>query len=122
VYGATGEREALASLFAEDMADLMAATCLPRSTLYAVRHRAGSLSTQTLAALQEGMRLLDPDDPRCIVGWREMLTTPEALVEALGCALERAGALHVGKQRWTSDERAQLVAWMTARRRPEAAH
>jgi hypothetical protein len=38
VYGATGEREALASLFMEDIADLMAATCLPRSTLCAVRH------------------------------------------------------------------------------------
>jgi hypothetical protein len=121
-YGATGEWEALASLFAEDIHDLLAATCLPRSTLYAVRHYTSSPSPQTLAALQEGMRLLDPGGPQCIVGWRPTLATPEALAEALGCALDRAGLLYAGRERWTSDERAHLVAWMTARRRPEAAH
>jgi hypothetical protein len=114
VYGATGEREALALLFVEDIADLMAATCLPRSTLYAVRHGSTSPAFQTLTALRAGMRLSDPDNPQSIVGWREALPTPEAVAEALGCALERARALRSGKERWTPGERANLVAFIAA--------
>jgi hypothetical protein len=116
-YGATGEREALASLFAEDIADLMAATCLPRSTLYAVRHGSTSPTSQTLVALREGMRLLDPDDSQNIDGWREALPTPEALAEALGCELERAHKLQRGRERWTADERARLIGFMATQRR-----
>jgi hypothetical protein len=117
VYGATGEREALDSLFAEDIRDLMAATCLPRSTLYALRHGATTPSPQTLAALREGMRLLDPDDPQSIAGWREVLATPEAVAETLGCGLDRARGLRSGKARWTPEEQGKLIACMTVRRR-----
>ncbi|HEV2458160.1 MAG TPA: hypothetical protein VGS80_07320, partial [Ktedonobacterales bacterium] len=117
VYGATGEQEALATLFAEDMRDLLAATCLPRSTLYAVRHGTATPSPRTLAVLQEGMRLLDPDDPQSIVGWREALSTKEAMVEALGCELDRARTLQRGKDRWTPEEQGKLIAFMTVWRR-----
>jgi hypothetical protein len=115
VYGATGEREALATLFAEDMRDLMAATCLPRSTLYALRHGTTTPSPQTLAALQEGMHLLDPDNPQSIVGWREALPTQEAVAETLGCGLDRARGLRNGKERWAPEERAKLFAFMASR-------
>jgi hypothetical protein len=117
VYGATGEREALASLFMEDIADLLAATCLPRSTLYAVRHGSTSPTSQTLEALGEGIRLLDPDDPQSIVGWREALPTPEAVAETLGCGLDRARGLRSGRARWTPEEQGKLIACMTVRRR-----
>jgi DNA polymerase elongation subunit (family B) len=114
VYGVTGERETLASLFAEDICDQMAATCLPRSTLYAVRHGTGTPSEETLAALQEGIRLLDPDNPRTIVGWREALPTAEALATVLGCDADRARALWRGKARWTPEERGQMVVYLAA--------
>jgi hypothetical protein len=116
VYGATGERFPLASLFAEDIADLMAATCLPRATLYDARHRTTSPSSQTLAALQEGMRLLDPDASQNIVGWRVALPTPEAVAKALGCELDWARRLRSGKERWTPDERTRLLTSMVAQR------
>jgi hypothetical protein len=117
VYGTTGEREALASLFAEDIRDLMAATCLPRSTLYALRNGTTTPSPQTLVALQEGMRLLEPDDPQGIVGWREALPTPEAVAETLRCGLDRAYRLPRGREQWIPGERAKLIAFMVARRR-----
>jgi hypothetical protein len=115
VYGVTGTQDTLASLFAEDIVDQMAATCLPRSTLYAVRHGPGTQSAQTLAALQEGMRLLDPGHAPSLAGWRETLPTAEALAQVLGCQLDRARALRVGKTRWQPEERARLMAQMVAR-------
>jgi hypothetical protein len=116
VYGATGVRHMLASLFAEDIVDLMAATCLPRRTLYAVRYGTTHPTRQTWEALQEGMRLLDPDHAPSIAGWREALPTAEALAQVLGCELDRARALRRGKVRWTRQEREKLVARMAARK------
>jgi hypothetical protein len=117
VYGVTGEGSTLASLFAEDRRDLLAATCLPRSTLYSVRHGTTSLSAQTLAALQQGLRLLDADNPQNIVGWRETLSAEEQMAEVLGCELDRVRALQRGKERWTADERTRLITFMVKQRR-----
>jgi hypothetical protein len=114
-YGETSDPEALASLFVEDMPDLMAATCLPRRTLYALRHGSTTPKVETWAALQEGMHLLDPDDPRNIVGWRDALPTAEALAEALECEPDRARRLRSGKVQWTPEERARLIAILRTR-------
>jgi hypothetical protein len=57
--GSTGTGERLSSLLGDDMADLLAATCLPRSTLYRVLHTSADATPATLQALEEGMRLLE---------------------------------------------------------------
>jgi hypothetical protein len=116
VPGTTTDRAALASLFAEDIRDLMAATCLARRTLYEIRQGGAMPSPQSWVALQEGMYLLDPDDPQSIVGWRNALATPGALAAALSCQLERARALLRGRERWTPDERATLITSMVEQR------
>jgi hypothetical protein len=72
-------------------------------------------SPETLAALRGGMRLLDPDIPQSIVGWRGAVPTQEAIAETLGCGLDRARGLRSGKERWTPEERAKLCAFMASR-------
>jgi hypothetical protein len=104
-YGVTGTKERLASLLGEHMADLLAATCLPRSTLYRVLHTADEPQPATLRALDEGMRLLDPDHAEGIAGWRDILTL-EALAAVLHPAPEDA---QHGERCATPDEREREI-------------
>jgi hypothetical protein len=67
--------------------------------------------------LRKGMRLLDPDEPQSMVGWREALSTEEAMAEALGCELDRARMLQRGKGRWTPEEQGKLIALISVRQR-----
>jgi hypothetical protein len=115
-YGPTGDGERLASLLGEDIPDLMAATGLPRSTVYALRHAAGEPSAATRAALHMGLLLLDPENPAGIAGWREALPTAEILAQVVGGERDRARRLWGGKAQWTPAERARLVAYMSAHR------
>lgn len=46
-------------------------------------HAAYEPTEETIAAVAEGMRLLDLDNPRDIAGWREALT-PDVLADVFG--------------------------------------
>jgi hypothetical protein len=106
--GTTGARERLASLVGEEMPDLMAATCLPRSTLYRVLYTSGEPRPETLRALDEGMRLLDGEHPCGIAGWRDVPN--EWLAERLHTTVAELSILRKGRRQWRTQERERLQA------------
>ena len=99
-------------------ADLVAATGLSPTTIHSLLHAATEATEATIAALEEGMRLLDPDNLQGIAGWREALP-PERLADLLGVDLKTARALHQGRRTWTEAQRAQLIGAAMSLRRSE---
>jgi hypothetical protein len=104
--GTTGARERLASLLGEEMPDLIAATCLPRSTLYRVLHTSDEPRPATLQALDDGMRLLESENLCGIVGWRN--APREWLAERFHISVAELSILRKGKRQWRVEERERL--------------
>src|SRR5262245_23820273 len=112
------QRPRLASLFDEELPDLLAASCLSRRTLEHVRrtdHRDYEPLPETLEALERAMRLLDPVHPESIAGWRELLSSEE-LALMMGTTPADAQDRLRGRRTWTEAERARLITSMAARR------
>jgi hypothetical protein len=107
-YGETGVRERLSSLLSHTEVDLMAATCLPRSTIRDFTHGSREPKPGTLQALSHGLAFLDPDNQDSIAGWRERLTQ-ESLIAVLGVDARTASDLYRGKSRWSIGDRARLT-------------
>ncbi len=116
---ATSHRQ-LSALLDEPIPDLLAASCLSRSTLSSLLHDAHKPDEETLEALRTAMRLLDPDG-RCpsIAGWRELLTLV-GLADALGVSIEESRLRFRGRVTWTEGERARLLVHMLGRGRDDA--
>ncbi len=115
-YGETGVKERLSSLFSYAEVDLMATTCLPRSTIRDFAHGGGEPKPETLEALSRGLSFLDPASRNSIAGWRECLT-PEALSSVLGVDVRAASDLYHGKRRWREEERTRLAAHLRSARK-----
>jgi hypothetical protein len=105
----------LSALLDEPMPDLLAASCLSRSTLNSVLHGAHEPDMGTLEALRTAMPLLDPDSRwPGIPGWRDLLT-PAMLAEVLGLSIEDARLRFRGRVTWTEAERARLIVHLVER-------
>ena len=111
---ATLQRQ-LSALLDEPMPDLLAASCLSRSTINSVLRGAHEPDSGTVKALRIAMSLLDPDS-RCpgIAGWRELLT-PAHVAEVLGISNEDARLRFRGRVTWTEEERARLLICLIER-------
>jgi hypothetical protein len=108
-YGETGAKQRLSSLLSYAEVDLMAATCLPRSTIRDFTRGTAEPKPGTLEALSLGLRFLDPENPDSIAGRRERLT-PETMATVLGVDMHTASDLFRGKRRWSAEERTRLIA------------
>jgi hypothetical protein len=108
-------RRQLAALLDEQMADLLAASCLSRSTINSVLHGTHEPDTRTWEALRTAMQLLDPESRHPgIAGWRDLLTQAH-LAEVLGISVENAHQRFLGRVTWTERERARLLVHMIER-------
>jgi hypothetical protein len=112
-YGETGAKERLSSLLSYPEVDLMAATCLPRSTIRDFTRGSVVPKSGTLEALSRGLRFLDSENSDSIAGWREALTA-ERLATVLAVDVCTASDLYRGKRRWREEDRARLVAHLRA--------
>jgi len=101
----------LSSLFGEDKADILAASCLSLPTINAVLKSECDASPQTRAALAFAMQLLQPDKPQSIAGWREELDVT-ALADVLGIGEQEAEARIKGRATWTAEQRERLIQFM----------
>jgi len=105
----------LSSLFDEDKADILAASCLSLPTVNAVLTSATyEASPQTQGALALAMQLLDPEHPQSIAGWRDEMSI-ETLAHLLDISPQDAHNRFQGRATWTEEERARLVCFMAAR-------
>jgi len=95
--------------------NLMAATCLLRSTIHDFTRGSVEPKPETLETLSRGLRFLDPENPDTTAGWRERLT-PETLANVLGVDVRTASDLFHGKRRWHEEERARLAVYMRSER------
>ena len=120
VPDATPHRQ-LSALLDEPMPDLLAASCLSRSTLRSVLHDAHEPDSGTVEALHIAVTLLDPESHHPgIAGWRDLLT-PAVLAETLGISIEDARLRFRGRATWTEQERARLIVLLIERDRYTAA-
>jgi hypothetical protein len=97
------------------MPDLLAASCLSRSTIARVVKSASEPQPETWEALKLAMELLDPSDPEGIAGWREIITAEE-LARQLNTSCDDAQSRMKGRTTWRLRERESLCLYMMQRR------